>query len=538
MTPDRSDTMAGVSASGTVTSVSPIDGVALGKVPATAPEQVAHEVQAAALVQPLWAQLRLTDRARYLRRAAQAVIDEWDELMELLVREGGRPRAEVATMELLPAVDTLQWLADAGPKVLGPRRVPVSRTLFPVKRARLTHAPLGVVAVLTPGSEPFATPLGDVAVALMAGNAVVLAPSALAPLAAQRVLRVFARAGIPEGLVRVVHGGPEVGRALVRAPIAQVRFTGSDEAGRDVEAARARELHRAAIDVGGRDAMLVLADADPERSAVGATWAAFAHGGQCGGSVKRAYVVESRAERFVADVAALARAMRVGDPRHPDIEIGPPLAQDRVEAVRTLVDAAVADGATLHCGGVVEVPGLAGPALAPMVLTDVPAEAELRSAAVPGPVLVVDTVRDENEAIARANAARGGLGASVWTANRHRGTRIARELRAGMVWGNDHQVTRAAPQLPWGAVGGAGLGRARGADALRASAEPKLITWDPPGGRAAWWAPYDGTAVSAWHALAQLRSVRDRDRETALRSGVMPLARIAARTARAARRND
>ncbi|MBJ7519352.1 MAG: aldehyde dehydrogenase family protein [Solirubrobacteraceae bacterium] len=522
----------------TVTSVSPIDGATLGSVPATAPDRVAAEVEAAALVQPLWAQLRLTDRARYLRRAAQAVIDEWDELSELLVREGARPRAEVATMELLPAVDTLQWLADAGPKVLGTRRVPVSRTLFPVKRARLTHAPLGVVGVLTPASEPFATPLGDVAVALMAGNAVLLAPSALAPLAAERVLRVFARAGIPEGLVRVLHGGPEVGRALVRAPIAQVRFTGSDEAGRDVEAARARELHRAAIDVGGRDAMLVLADADPERSSVGATWAAFAHAGQCGGSVKRAYVVASRAERFVADVSALARAMRVGDPREAEIEIGPPLAADRVETVRKLVDAAVAGGATLHCGGVVDdVPGLAGPALAPMVLTAVPADADLRSAAVPGPVLVVDTVADEDEAIVRANAARGGLGASVWTANRHRGTRIARELRAGMVWGNDHQVTRAAPQLPWGAIGGAGLGRARGADALRASAEPKLITWDPPGGRAAWWAPYDGTAVAAWHALAQLRSVRDQDREDALRTGVLPLARIAARTARAARRD-
>lgn len=523
-------------AAAAITSHSPIDGAVLGSVATTAPDRVAAEVEATTLVQPLWAQLRLVDRARYLRRAAQAVIDEWEELMDLLVAEGGRPRAEVAIMELLPAIDTLQWLADAGPKVLGARRLPVSRTLFPVKRARLTQSPLGVVGVLTPASEPFATPLGDVGVALMAGNGVVLAPSALAPLAAERVLRVFARAGIPEGLVRVLHGGPDVGRALVRAPIAQVRFTGSDEAGRDVEAARARELHRAAIDVGGRDAMLVLADADPERTAAGAVWAAFAHGGQCGGSVKRAYVVASRAERFVGDVTALARALRVGDPRDAEIEIGPPLAADRVDTVRALVDEAVAAGAQLHCGGVVDVPGLAGLALAPMVLTGVPADARLRTAAVPGPVLVVDTVADEDEAIDRANADRAGLGASVWTANRHRGTRIARELRAGMVWGNDHLVTRAAPQLPWGAIGGAGLGRARGEDALRASAEPKLVTWDPPGGRAAWWAPYDETAVAAWHALARLRSARDPDREAALRTGIIPLARTALRTARGGRR--
>jgi succinate-semialdehyde dehydrogenase/glutarate-semialdehyde dehydrogenase len=522
--------------SATVTSHSPIDRAVLGTVPVTDPDRVTAEVQAAALVQPLWGLLRLADRARYLRRAAQAVVDEWDDLAELLIREGGRPRAEVATMELLPAIDTLQWLADAGPKVLRPQRLPVNRTLRPVTRARLMHTPLGVVGVLTPASEPFATPLGDIAVALMAGNAVVLAPSVLAPLAAERVIRIFARAGLPEGLVRAVHGGPDVGRALARAPVAQVRFTGSDEAGRDVEAARARELHRALIDVGGRDAMLVLADADPERTADGAIWAAFAHGGQCGGSVKRAYVVEAVAERFVADAVARARGLRVGDPRDADVEVGPPLAADRVATVRGLVDAAVESGATLHCGGVADVPGLAGPALAPMVLTGVPAGAELRTAAVPGPVLVVDTVADEDDAVARANADRGGLGASVWTANRHRGTRLARELRAGMVWGNDHLVTRAAPQLPWGAVGGAGLGRARGANALRAAAEPKLITWDPPGGRAAWWPPYDATTVAAWRALAQLRSVRDRDREAALKGGVGPLARLAGRTARAARR--
>lgn len=523
----------------TVVSTSPIDNAALGTVTATPPERVAEEVGAAALVQPLWAQLRLVDRARYLRRAAQAVIDEWEDLAELLVREGGRPRAEVATMELLPAVDTLQWLGESGPKILKPRRLPVSRTLFPLTRARLRHEPLGVVGVLTPASEPFATPLGDVAVALMAGNAVVLAPSVLAPLAADRVLRIFARAGIPEGLVRVLHGGPEVGRALVRTAVAQVRFTGSEEGGRDVEAARARALHRAAIDIGGHGTMLVLADADEERVTVGATWAAFAHAGQCGGSVKRAVVVEERTDRFVSSVVARAAALRLGDPRDPTVEIGPPLAADRVETVRELLAGAVASGATLHTGGVVdEVPGLAGPALAPAVLTGVPEDSPLRRSAVPGPVLIVDAVRDEDEAIAQANAQPGtGLGVSVWTDNRHRGTRIASQLRAGMVWGNDHRVTRAAPQLPWGAIGGAGIGRARGAEALLASSEPKLVTWDPPGGRAAWWAPYDEATVAAWHALAQLRSARDRDREDALRTGVGPLARVAARTARTARRS-
>ena len=200
--------------------------------------------------------------------------------------------------------------------MLAPERVGLARSLQPVKRARLTFEPLGVVAVLTPGAEPFATPLGDVAVALMGGNGVVLHPSPLAALAAERIARVFVRAGLPEGLLQIVHGGAGTARALVAAPeIAHVRFTGSSQAGRDVGEACARELKRATIEVGGKDPMLVLADANLPRAVAGALWGAFANAGQSGGSLARAYVVRERAERFTAGVVAGARALRVGHPR-------------------------------------------------------------------------------------------------------------------------------------------------------------------------------------------------------------------------------
>src|SRR4051794_35323881 len=180
-------------------STSPIDGATLGAVPATDPEDVAAVVAAVAQVQPLWAQLRLGDRARYLRRAAQAVIDEWDELLEVLVREQGRPRAEAQAMELVPGLETVQWLAEAGPRILGEERIGLSRLIFPRKRARLHFEPLGVVGVITPAAEPWATPLGDVAVALMGGNRVVLAPSPPPPGAAQRIGPGFPPAGLPAG---------------------------------------------------------------------------------------------------------------------------------------------------------------------------------------------------------------------------------------------------------------------------------------------------------------------------------------------------
>ncbi|MDQ3677796.1 MAG: aldehyde dehydrogenase family protein, partial [Actinomycetota bacterium] len=474
-----------------IESVSPIDRLALGTVAAIDPADVAAAVAEAAGVQRLWAQLRLSDRARYLTRAAQAVIDEWDELVQIIVTEQGRPLAEVQSMELLPAVETLQWLAEEGPRVLAPERVGLSRILQSAKRARLTFEPLGVVAVLTPGAEPFATPVGDVAVALMGGNGVVLHPSPLAALAAERIGRVFLRAGLPEGLLQIVHGDPETARALVAAPIAHVRFTGSSQAGRDVGEACARELKRATIEVGGKDPMLVLADANVPRAVAGALWGAFANAGQSGGSLARAYVLRERYERFTTGVVAGARALRVGHPADPCTEIGPLLAADRLQRLSELIDEAVAGGATLHCGGPVEVDGLDGAYFAPAVLTGVAADARLLREDAPGPWLAIDAVDSEQEAIARANAGVGGLGASVWTSDPYKGARIAREIRAGMVWINDHLVSRALPQLPWGAVHGAGIGRARGAAALRASVEPKLVTWDRPAGRMAWWQPYD-----------------------------------------------
>lgn len=518
-------------------SLSPVTGAVLGSVEPTTDDGIETAVRRAASVQRLWAQLRLQDRARYMARAAQAVIAEMDELADLVCLEQGRPRTEAVLQEVLPAIDTLQWLAEEGPGVLSGERARVSQLLYPGKRARWTYEPLGVVAVLGPAAEPFATPLGDVAVALMAGNGVVLKPSPLAALAGERIGRLFARAGLPEGLLQIVHGHAGTGRALVDAPgVAQVRFTGSLAAGRDVGEACARSLKRSVLDTGGRDAALVLADAPVERAISGVVWAAFANAGQSGGSVERAIVLRDVAEPFVAGVVAAAQALRVGDPREDGVDVGPLVARDRLRRVQELLDEAVEAGATLCCGGPATVDGMTGPLAAPAVLTGVTSSMRLSREEVPGPVLSIEVVDTENEAIAAANRDDAGLGASVWTADRYKGARIARELQVGMVWMNDHLVQRGAPQIPWGGVRGSGLGRSRGAIALRTCAEPKSVTWDPPAGRAFWWHPYDATLGSAARALGLLRSQRDPDRERALKQGSLPLLRVAVRTLRALRR--
>lgn len=496
----------------TLSALSPHTGDLLGEVPVATHDDVAAVVARAAAVQRLWAQLRLRDRARYMSRAAQAVIDEVDDLAALLAAEQGRPVAEGHVMEIMSAVRTLEWLAEEAPGILAGERIRFARGQHPVKQGGWSYEPLGVVAVLGAAGEPFSGPLGDVAVALMAGNGVVLKPSPHVALCGARIARIMARAGLPEGLLGVVQGHADTGRALVDAPVAQVRFTGGQDAGRDVGATCARGLKRAVLDLGGRDAMLVLADASVPRAVRGAVWAAFANAGQSGGSVERLLCVPETYERMLAAVTGAARALRCGDPADPATEIGPLVTRARHDRVADLVAEAEALGAVRHCGGPLD-----RSLFAPVVLSDVPEGARIAREEVPGPVLVVERVADDADAIRRVNTASHALGASVWTADRRRGERIARELHVGMVWLNDHLVARSAPQVPWGGVGRSGHGRARGAIALRTCAEPKVVTWDPPVSRPAWWFPYDGSLATAAAAAIRLRSRRDADRRRALR---------------------
>ena len=279
----------------------PASGEPLGSVVRTPPEAVAEVVAQVTGVQPLWALLRLEDRARYMRRMAQAIVDEVDDLREAIAREQGRPRTEVATLELLAAIDALNWVAQEGAKVLGGRRVGVHRSLFLTKRARIAYEPYGVVGVIGAGSAPFAQPLGQIAGALLAGNGVVFKPAPRASLAGERIAKVLARAGLPEGLVRIVHGGAELGLELARAPVDKLLFTGSPATGRAVARECVSREREVTVELGGKDAMLVLSDAHVTRAATGALWAGCAGAGQARGAVERVYAAPEVTERLVAD---------------------------------------------------------------------------------------------------------------------------------------------------------------------------------------------------------------------------------------------
>ncbi len=274
-------------------------------------------VDAVAAVQPAWGRLSLEERGRYLERASQVLLDQDDDIRDLLAREQGKPRTEAFSMEVLPTIDALQWIAHAGAEILSEEKIPMSQWFLKTKRSAFVYEPLGVIGVISPWNYPWSIPMGEVALALMAGNGVVLKPASLTPLIGERIVRVFERAGVPEGLVRVVHG-PGTGAALAESSVGKVFFTGSVQTGRTVAEACARRLKGCVLELGGKDPMIVLDDARMEHAVSGAIWGGFANAGQTCSGIERVYVQRSVADRFIA---AWSRELRTAARGRPD-ELG------------------------------------------------------------------------------------------------------------------------------------------------------------------------------------------------------------------------
>jgi acyl-CoA reductase-like NAD-dependent aldehyde dehydrogenase len=511
-------------------SFNPATGELVGSVDTLTPAKVQGIVDDVAQVQPAWAELTLEDRADYMRGAADVLLDEIDTLAELLSTEQGKPRAEAYTMELLPTIDVLHWCADNGPKILADEKIRNSQVFLLSKRSHFSYEPLGVVGVIAPWNYPWSIPFGEVAIALMAGNGVVLKPASLTPLLGERIRGVFEKAGFPEGLVRTVHGGGRIGDALAKSSAAKIFFTGSVEVGRKVGEVCARNMKGSVLELGGKDPMVVCADAKLENAIPGAVWGGFANAGQTCSGIERVYVHREIADRFVAGVAERAAGLRLGDPMQWETEVGPMTSDEQYELVNELVDDAISNGAERLCGGPTEVEGFKGKWIAPTVLTGVTHEMRISKEEVFGPVVPIIVVDSDDEAVELANDSEFGLGASVWTSDRQKGERIARRIQSGMVWINDHSFSHGACQCSWGGVKSSGLGRSHSKFGFYECVNIKLLTWEPGLARDFWWHPYDRTLGEAVRASAQLIYSRNGHRMAALREGIGPLLKVGRRT--------
>ncbi len=511
----------------------PATGKRIGSVPTITPEQVQSVVDEVAEVQPFWAQLSLAERGRYMKRAAQVILDHMDEITELITAEQGKPRLEAHTMEMIPSIDTLHWVAGAGQKILADESIPQTNLLMKMKKSKFVYEPYGVVGVIAPWNYPWNIPLGEVAIALMAGNGVVLKPASLTATIGQKIEEMFTKAGLPDGILRTVHGGGAIGQALVESTAGKIFFTGSVEVGRSVGVEAAKRMKGSVLELGGKDPQIVCADANLGNAVSGGVWGAFANAGQTCSGIERTYVLRDVADEFIEGIVREASTLTVGDPTSWDTEIGPMISEEQFDLVKELIDDATANGATLRCGGPRKVDAYPdGNFIAPTVLTDVTHDMRIMKEEIFGPVLPIMVVDTEQQAIELANDSQFGLGASVWTLDREKGDRIARQIESGMVWVNDHSYTHGTCQCSWGGIKDSGLGRSHSKFGFYECVNVKLVAWEPSKMRDTWWHPYDETAGKAISASIKLMYGRKGQRGKALREGLVPLLRLTARSLR------
>lgn len=463
------------------------------------PGEVRAAVAAARAAQAGWARRSAAERARVMREAARVLGRRCDEITACIRQETGKPPVE-ALAEVLVSVDLIRYYARVAPRHLRTRRAGTGWMV--TKAGWVEREPLGVVGAITPWNYPFILVMDCVTPALFAGNGVVVKPSEFTPLAALLVPRLLEEAGVPPGLVQVVPGDASTGRALVEAGVDRLAFTGSTATGRKVMEAAASTLTPVTLELGGKDAAIVLEDADLERAARGVVFGAFFNAGQTCISVERAYVVRSVYQPFVERVAELARSLRTGTTE--DVDVGPMITPAQLGIVERQVDAALSDGARALCGGR-RAPG--SPVYPPTVLVDVDGSMAVVREESFGPLLPVIAVDDEGEAVRLANASPFGLFASVWTRDRERGVRVARMLRAGGVSVNDVLSHYSVPSLPMGGVGDSGFGRRRGVEALDEMTRTKTLFADRSGARREfYWFPYSTRSARVMRALLQWRA--------------------------------
>ena len=484
-------------------SVDPATLEAVGRVPVTQPEELAEAIGEARMAQMAFAREPLAVRRRLLQGVAHALVEDDRAIAETIVAESGKPLAEAYVHDLIVAAEACTWLAANLEDVLAEERFRLSPLLLRHKRGVVRHESLGVVAVVSPWNFPLALPLRQAAVAVAAGNAVVLKPSELTPLSGAWVEELFRRAGAPPGLVRVVQGpGGTVGDALVRhRGIGGIVFTGSTEVGRSVARAAAERLCPAVLELGGKDAMLVLDDADLDRAVEGALWGSFVNCGQACAGIERIAVAPGLHDDFVERLTARAAQLRVGHGADPDVELGPLVSEEQRARFEALVADAVEHGASVASGGGRPRTTLAGWFHEPTVLLGEPRDARLRDEELFGPAVVV-VEKDNDDAMVRwANASDFGLGASVWSRDLDRARSVAARLDTGMTWINDHAYSFGAEETPWGGRRASGLGTTTSRHGLYALSRPAFADvdagWLTPG----WWYPYSDRAVDGFRGV-------------------------------------
>jgi succinate-semialdehyde dehydrogenase/glutarate-semialdehyde dehydrogenase len=482
-----------VSPAGETVSYDPATLEEIARVPNTDLAEMPAIFARARAAQKEWAKLSFSQRRKHILKMRDYVVAHAEELAAIVSRDNGKLRLDALTTEVIPSALAADWYAKNAESQLAPKKVPMGSMLFFNKKNELRRVPLGVVGIISPWNYPLSIPFGEVVMGLMAGNAILLKVAAATITVGQAIERIVAAGGLPEGLFQhIVGSGGRVSQAFFDNGVNKLFFTGSVPTGKQLMAAAAKTLTPLSLELGGKDPMLVLADADLERAANGAAWAGYQNAGQSCGGVERVYVHESVYEPFVELLAKKTRAMRHGAERGScDVDMGSMTTEEQKKTVERQVDAAVAAGAKIVAQSrpTGDTKGYFYPAT---LMVDVDHSMELMHEETFGPVVPVMKFKTMDEAIRLANDSTMALTSSIWTRNIELGRKLASELESGVTTINDHLYTHGQSETPWGGWKDSGLGRTHSALGLEEMTQPKLVNWDiVPAKRNIWWYPFD-----------------------------------------------
>lgn len=471
-------------------SFNPRTGEVIREIPANAPAEVADIVANARKVAPEWAAIPIEGRVRMMREVRERIYELSDNIVETVAAECGKPTTEALAHDVLPALIMLNGYEHIAQKALKDRRIktfeaPVIPKLLAGAAARIEFRPFGVVGAITPWNYPITNCFLAFAPALFAGNTVVIKPSEVTPGCGELIREILEP--LPAGVATVIQGGGDVGAALVDAPCDKISFIGSPGTGRKICEAAAKHLTPVVMELGGKDAAIVCSDADLDLTSSGILWGSFFNSGQTCCSIERVYVTDEVADQFKEQLLGKLEKVHQGE------ELGSLTFKPQLDIVSKQVTDAMDKGATLLAGGPDAGRRNENGSLwyAPTVLESVTDDMDVLKNESFGPIVSIARVRDEDEAVRRANEEAANLTASVWSKSTSKAERIASQLKAGNISINQHGENPASVWGTWGGVGESGFGRLNGELGLREFTVPVYVQRSQLAMKRAWWYPYD-----------------------------------------------
>jgi len=450
----------------------------IAELPVAQPDDVAAAVARGRKAQTIWQGTSFAERSRLLYRLRDLLLDEQEKLADVLTSETGKPRAEVYGNELFYLCDAIGVWAKKGSGYLRAEKIRPHFLLLKAKKVVTLYSPRGVVGIISPWNFPLTLTLGEAIPALLAGNAVVIKPSELTPLSAIFGAELAVQAGFPENLLQIVVGYGETGEALIDHAD-MIAFTGSVETGKRVMRRAADRLIPVSLELGGKDAMIVLKDADIKRAAGACVWGALMNAGQVCTSIERVYVEAPVYQPFVDKVVEKVRAMRQG-PSDAEVDVGSMTSEVQLQKVEAQVAEAVARGAKALVGGRRN-PRYNGNYFEPTVLIDVDPSMSVMKEETFGPIIPILKVKDAEEAVRFANDSRYGLSGAIFSRSPTEAWRLAERMQSGSLCINDSLVNFIIPDAPMGGTKDSGFGYRHGAEGIRKFCQQKTIVIDRSG---------------------------------------------------------